>query len=112
MKAVEAVSRLRRALELLASPAAEQRRWLEEQSVAPLADELALDFDDLVGLVPSLIESGQIAVAAQPLLSQLDAQLALMSSLEEVWDVSALGTNSEWQRVRDLATRALAALTG
>lgn len=108
--AIEAVLRLRRALELLAAPAPEQRRWLEVLSAGLLADELALKFEDLVGIVPALVDSGEVAPAAEPFLSQLDAQLALMSGLEEVWDVSALGTSAEWRRVRDLATCALAAL--
>jgi hypothetical protein len=71
---------------------------------------LRSNFDDLVGIVPGLVESGEVAPAAEPFLSQIDAQLAPMSGLEEVRDISALGTSAEWRRVRDPATCAIAAL--
>ncbi len=109
-EAADPVARLQAALGLLAATADMQRQWLEAQRPAPIADDLTREFDEMAPLVPALLESGRISRAAGPFLRQLEAQLAFMGSVEEIWDISALGPSGEWQRVRDLAAHALAAL--
>ena len=68
-----------RSVAVLALEADAQVVWLEEKSVAPSADELALEFDDGFQLVPTFIERGWLNEMALPALAQLDEQLDAMS---------------------------------
>ena len=103
------LQRLRAALERLAAPAADQRYWLTEHHGAQFADQLAADFDAALELV-HLGGPAPIPPAAASKLQLLEAQLALMSTLEDVWDISALATDAQWRRVRALASESLHAL--
>lgn len=80
--------------------------------LAPLVDELALEFDDGFRLVPTFIERGWLDAAALPALAELDDRLGAMSGQHNahLWDADALTTRAEWDRVRSLARAALAVL--
>ena len=100
------VESLRGSLRRLASPATEQRRYLEELGVSPDVDELALEFDDLW---PSVRPFSSEALRC--CCDELDRYFGTFSgkTFEALWHVDAL-SRSEWEGVRELAGRALAAL--
>lgn len=100
------VDSLRSSLRRLASPPAEQRQYLEELGVSPDTDELALEFDDLW---PSVRPFATGALRSS--CDELDQWFSGFSgaAFGALWHVDALA-GSEWERVRELAARALAAL--
>lgn len=102
-------SRLTGALQRLAAPAHEQRRWLEEIGTAPLLDELALEFDDAL----KSPEGEAVASRVPEKIRCLDEHLLSFSgpSYERLWKVDAL-TAPEWEEVRRLARNALRLLEG
>ena len=91
---------------VLAMDAQEQIVWL--RGIHP--DELALNFDEGYQMIPEVRDSGVVfsdeALAA---LAALDQQLASMSGRhkEDLWTTEAIRYDPEWERVRDLANRAL-----
>ncbi|MFJ9780993.1 hypothetical protein ACIRSS_15500 [Amycolatopsis sp. NPDC101161] len=95
----------REALTRLTRPAEEQRAWLRENGLG-LADELATEFDDFYEDLASWHGD------AAPVLAELDRLLARMSgeANAHLWEVEALVAEPDWQRVRELATAALAVL--
>ena len=69
-----------------------------------LADELATEFDDFYE------DLGSWHGDAAPILAELDRLLERMSGEAGRWTPEALATEPDWQRVRELATAALAVL--
>ena len=97
---------LKRVIELLASDPEHQIKYLEQLGVAPVADELGLEFDDVKNLkqeLPSEIKN---------ILSILDKKLDSMGGADnsELWRIQALPSAKEWQEVRQLAKEALSLL--
>lgn len=92
------------AIKRLAAPADEQENYLRQLGTAPLADELALEFSDALGYQHGVLTPVALATARE-----LDAQLTTMSGEHNasLWTLDALHTASEWNRVRELAKRAL-----
>jgi hypothetical protein len=100
------MNELKRILEILASNPEHQIQYLEDLGVAPLADELGLEFDDAVNLPSELpAEVGDV-------LSMLDNKLSTMSGGDKshLWQTQALSSAEEWQEVRQLAMEALTLL--
>jgi hypothetical protein len=100
-----------RSVAVLALPAQAQQRWasrLADDDVA-FVDEVALEFDDGLHLVPTFIELGWINASALPVLTQLDGRLAAMSGVKHavLWQTAALSSEPDWDTVRTLATDAL-----
>ena len=89
----------------LAASADEQREYLIELlGRTDTADELALEFDALYGIVPRLIDDGLLSREIAPILAQIDQIFQEMTkSGPEVWRVDQLATSSQWQDVRRLA---------
>jgi len=98
------------ALERLSEPAPRQIEWLTDRSLK-LADELALDLDDVMPTVPQLIQLGVISPSAEPPLRAVDDSLEHLNADESKWDFDALACDPEWAEVRHRAAEALIALT-
>lgn len=100
-------SRVIEALETLAAPADQQRRWVEDAGTAPLLDELALELHDALKS-----PEGEMMLSRAPEeIRRVDEHLLSFSgaSYEELWTVDAL-TLPEWEEARQLARAALAAV--
>lgn len=113
MTPVEAVNlreMLVAALERLSEPAPRQIQWLSERQLS-LADELALEFDDVMPTVAELVELGVVAHSAEAALHAVDSSLEQLSEDESKWDLNALTVDPEWAEVRHRAAEALRALT-
>ncbi|MFJ1760400.1 hypothetical protein ACIOD2_08795 [Amycolatopsis sp. NPDC088138] len=98
----------REALARLTWPAGRQQEWLREIGIPVCADELALEFDDFYEVIGAWGGHGEAA----PALAELDRLLARMSGEvnAHLWTPEALVAEPDWQRVRELATAALAVL--
>ncbi|GIF04731.1 hypothetical protein Asi03nite_22690 [Actinoplanes siamensis] len=103
-----------RAVAVLALPAEAQLAWVGQllHQDIPLADELALEFDDGLRLVPTFIERGWISASALPVLTELENQLRAMSGEQNasLWEPDAVTSRPEWHRVRVLARATLTQL--
>jgi hypothetical protein len=103
----ESDSELRAAVTRLASPADAQIAYLHGIGVGGLADELALEFEDLLATHRTTLgPAGQV-------LTELDQVLERMSgeANAHLWTDLALQSAPEWREVRDLAAQALTALS-
>lgn len=103
-----ALAELYQALQRLASPAVQQRAYLRQLGDVD-ADELALEFDDIVGTVKALVDAGRITPQLGDAIVAVDQQLATMSreDSEGLWHAEALEESPAWTRVRELAAAAL-----
>jgi hypothetical protein len=102
------LDQLREFVELLAAPAADQERWLVGHRVP--VDELALQLADAVPQwFPRLSKAGLLTEDAKEALLELDAALSSFGGRANapLWTDDALYVADQWQRVRDLASRAL-----
>jgi hypothetical protein len=112
---VPALVRFIRSVAVLALPAEGQERWLNSFGLpgeAAIADELAQEFDDRFLLLPQFVELGWIPENVAEQLRELNSLLAAMSGPENahIWEISALGTNDVWDKVRNHATNILLAI--
>lgn len=106
------VAALKGALARLSSGAPVQIEYLRSHGIAPLADELALELQDLVSFLPQLVESGVLDSAQAQLVMAVDDKLAHLSRRHDVslWTEDALRNRQEWKEVRNIASSAQAAL--
>jgi hypothetical protein len=105
------LAQLREIVELLAAPAADQERWLADHRFP--VDELALQLADAVPMwFARLANAGLLTQLADQALRKLDDALGSFSgpTNADLWTEDALYSANQWQRVRDLALRALAQL--
>jgi hypothetical protein len=100
------------ALEHLAWPAGEQIAYLVDLGTAPQLDELALELDDAVQVLPQLVEREWLTQEQAAMITAVNNKLGEMSGIENaaLWVASALSTSREWADVRSLAQSALRAL--
>jgi hypothetical protein len=101
------VAQLTEAVERLAASAEVQVRYLDERGMAPSADELALELDDVWrAAAAKLTDPQRIAV------ERLDAALRELGGRdnETFWRVAALESDPRWDAVRNLAQEALTML--
>jgi hypothetical protein len=107
-------NRLQEALTRLAAPAEEQVAFLRELGVWPSADELALELDDVMRMLPEALNRGELSREEETLIRQVDDLLGTMSGEEkaELWDASQLALAKEWAEVRCLAKIARERLSG
>jgi hypothetical protein len=96
------------ALKHLAASPSEQREYLVKSGVAPELDELALELDDVIGLVPRFVETGWLSEEHSSLILAVSQKLGEMSGVEHanLWKFSALELSPEWATVRELANAA------
>jgi hypothetical protein len=108
----DVLARLRSAVGHLADPAAAQIAYLTELGVAPLADELALELDDLLGA--ALADPNLLEIPQREALTRLDETLKYMSGAEhaDLWTTTALEGAAERRQLRDVARSALKRLCG
>lgn len=104
-----------RSIAVPALPADQQRQWLNSLGLpgtAGIADELALEFNDGIRLLPQFVEHGWIPSQAAARLGELDAVLEAMSGAENaaLWQVPVLDTADEWADIRTRATAILCEL--
>jgi hypothetical protein len=100
---------LRSAVEHLASSADDQLAYLEGLGSSELADELALELDDVRDAV---IAEGVLTGEQEALLRRLDDQLESMSGAEQsaIWRAQALRADEKWTEVRRRAWALLRSL--
>ena len=101
----KAVDELCQILERLASPPQAQIDYLRDLGVAPLADELALEFHDLHLLVPQLAAQRVLTHQQSEAIDAVSRQLDAMSACQDtsLWMEDALRHHSDWVEVRRLA---------
>jgi succinate dehydrogenase/fumarate reductase flavoprotein subunit len=104
--------RLRTVISRLAAGADEQRNYLQRLGTSPSADELALEFDDVLSARFAPGRQEALDPKALQQIQELDAVLRDMSGADNahLWTVDALETSAEWSRVRQLAAAVLAVL--
>lgn len=97
------LSGVKGALAVLASPPDVQRQHLSDLGVPDVVDELALELDDMLAPLKSILS----AKGAERALSRLgELEVALGSPALE-WTLRGLTEAREWQGVRRLASDAL-----
>ncbi len=108
-----ALAELSDTLKHLAAPASEQVAYLRKVGALPLVDELALEYDNVVRLVPELVQKGFISPRQAALMDAVSRKISEMSHRHEesLWLEDALHTREDWEEVRRLASNALSALT-
>lgn len=99
---------LERTLRNLAARASVQARYLEQLGTAPSAEELALEYDDV--LRP--LETARTDLWSEKVIQSLhavDRALTEMSGerTSHLWTIDALEHRPEWARIRELASAAL-----
>jgi hypothetical protein len=106
------VEELCQVLGRLASPAQTQINYLQHLGVAPLADELALEFHDLYLLVPQLVVQRVLTHQQRKAVDAVSRKLDDMSPCQDtrLWTEDALRSHPDWMEVRRLATIAAKAL--
>jgi len=97
------VQQLLEATRILAAPPEAQAQHLTELGVAPLADELALEYADVAGAV--VANPGLLTTTQTLGVLELDRLLSQLSGSEhaEQWTIGALHTADEWAEIRRLA---------
>jgi hypothetical protein len=80
----------------------------------PLVDELALEFDALADLLPTLAAEGCLTPKQVSSIITINEALDAMTAQHDVglWDASALASRKEWAEVRREALAALTELGG
>jgi hypothetical protein len=106
------VEELCQVLVRLASPSQAQIDYLQHLGVAPLADELALEFHDLYLLVPQLAAQRMLTHQQRKAVEAVSRKLDDMSICQEpsLWAEDALRSHPDWVEVRRLAAIAAKAL--
>ena len=102
------VDELYQIVERLALPPQAQIDYLRNLGVAPLADELALEFHDLHLLVPQLAAQRVLTQQQSEAIDAVSRQLDAMSACQDtsLWMEDALRCHSDWVEVRRLAAMA------
>jgi hypothetical protein len=94
---------LKQVIGRLAASASEQVRYLAELGVLPSVDELALEFEDVVVLLPRLLEDGNLNREQYQSIDALRRKLSGMSNKQDLWTEASLRSHSCWKEVRRLA---------
>lgn len=90
---------------------AEQIGHLHEMGVGGLADELVLQYEDLMAFVPRIQEQASLPTTLLSALTSLGLQLQeLDGGPADIWLDEALLTNPLWQTVRRSSAEVLRAL--
>ena len=108
------VDELYQILARLASPPQAQIDYLRNLGVAPLADELALEFHDLHLLVPQLAAQGVLTHQQSEAIDAVNHKLDAMSACQDtsLWIEDALRRHPDWAEVRRLAAIAAQVIRG
>ena len=106
------VEELCQVLVRLASPSQAQIDYLQHLGVAPLADELALEFHDLYLLVPQLAAQRVLTHQQRNAVDAVSRKLDDMSTCQDtsLWMEDALRSHPDWVEMRRLAAMAAKAI--
>lgn len=101
-------SEMRRTLQNLAADATEQARYLTTLGIHALADELALEFDDISTRVALAVEEGLLSPETAAAIETVNRTLEAMSGEKNarLWSFEGL-RSPEWDVVRQQARAAL-----
>jgi hypothetical protein len=101
------LDRLTCAVEHLAWPADQQRVYLANLGVAPLLDELALEFDDAFKPIRAALYELGIDDSTRRDIGSIDlilTELTEESKIDDsVWNTAALDNDKRWLDIRQLA---------
>lgn len=105
------VQLMKAALKTLSLTPQEQAVYLEKGGYGDCSDELALEFDDAYQVVKGYFGQQCFPAEVEIILGTIDVQLKSISGPDKAkfWITSAL-QRSEWNSIRDLASRALKSL--
>jgi hypothetical protein len=108
------VDELCQVLARLASSPQAQIDYLSNLGVAPLADELALEFHDLHLLVPQLAAQRVLTHQQSEAIDAVSRKLDAMSAYQDtsLWMEDALRSHPDWVEVRRLAAIAAKVIRG
>src|SRR2546430_4270385 len=108
------VDELCQVLARLALPAQAQIDYLRNHGVAPLADELALEFHDLHLLVPQLATHRVLTRQQSEVVDAVSRKPEAMSACQDtsLWMEDALRSHLDWVEVRRLAAIAAKVIRG
>jgi hypothetical protein len=83
--------------------------WLEGRGTPHAADELALQFDECMAMVPMALRERALSGVQAAAISRLHDRLVALSGLEHgnLWRMDQLASSPEWSNVRRLAQAAL-----
>ena len=97
------------ALTRLALPASEQARYLTEIGTAPSTDELALELDDFVPMLPTAVRDGALSETQALAIKNVSDYVDSFSGPENapLWEMSELYRARQWEELRRLASSAL-----
>ena len=72
-------------------------------------DELALNLEDWIGMVPQLVAASLLSDACAQRIDRVWTQLGEMTGQQraELWTIRGLRREPEWEKVRQLAKEAL-----
>ncbi|MCB2262240.1 MAG: hypothetical protein LGR52_04775 [Candidatus Thiosymbion ectosymbiont of Robbea hypermnestra] len=88
----------------LSSSADEQLEYLTALGMQNSIDEIALEFDDIVG---PFVADLKLPEAVRNKLRSIDERLNKMSDHKDLWTPAALKSRQEWTEIRSVARRAL-----
>lgn len=95
-------------LNLIASPAQTQLASYGDNVI--VADEIALDFDDMFIRLPELMENSDVPVEFYEILTTINSRFSSMSPIKNIWTDEALQHSQHWEELRILAANALVLL--
>ena len=107
-------AQIEKSLEILASSASDQQKYLTRKGFTKSVDELALDLDDFVGMLPAAVQDGVFSEEQADAIRQVNHFTGSFSGEQNaaLWHVDQLGSAWQWNEVRRLARLALQTLRG
>jgi hypothetical protein len=103
------IVKLLQLLNILASSASDQITYLNNLGTSPLADELALELEDMIWVLDKSVQEELISLDFANTVRKIDKIFSAMSETgdKSIWVTSALETSGEWEKVRKLAKDSL-----
>ncbi|MBL6991826.1 MAG: hypothetical protein ISR65_18735 [Bacteriovoracaceae bacterium] len=100
--------RLTEVLKLISADFNTQKRSLPDFVHVP--DEIALNFDEIYIFVNSLYDKKFIDIEHLNKLKEINSNFNKMDSNKKLWNLNSLKTSSEWQDLRETASKLLYSL--
>jgi hypothetical protein len=91
------------AVAVLSWPADRQLDYLRRAAPEASVDELALEFDDVVGIVDDAQRAGWLTEQDTSRIRALSAELGRISGIGSFWTEQAIRESQEWEQIRSLA---------
>jgi hypothetical protein len=97
------------ALTRLALPASAQAAYLEKLGTAPSTDELVLELDDFLPMLPVAVSDGVISATQALAIKSVGDYADSFGGSENapLWEIGELYTAPQWEELRSLASTAL-----